>query len=229
MLFRKGNSKLGKNVGVWSLQAIKTCPGSSEACRAVCYATDNFFRMPTHTRLYQKNLRRSKSSKFVEEAVKEIHKKKLHILRIHVAGDFYDADYVEKWAQIVKQCPQTRFYAYTRSWVVPAIKPALRKLSKLPNMQLWLSFDKAMPVPRTAERVKLAYMSLDDQDWPPAKSNPDLVFRNNRKTVFKRDPVTDALVCPVENGVTHTTCDRCQVCFGKRLVFATKRLTLIKS
>lgn len=220
MLFRKGNTKLGKNVWVWSLPAVKTCPGSSVACRSVCYALDNWFQMPSHLKLYENNRRLTKRKSFVQLAVEEIHKRKIRLLRIHVAGDFYDAEYVDKWREIAKRCPQTQFYAYTRSWTLAEIRPALLQLSRLSNLQLWFSFDKDMPVPRKAAGVKSCYMSLNDGDWPPVGSSPDLVFRvQYKKTVVKADPNTQATVCPVENGVTKTSCDRCQLCFLSRMNF----------
>jgi hypothetical protein len=65
----------------------------------------------------------------------EIHRRGVHTLRVLVSGDFYDADYAHKWAVITRRCPRTTFYAYTRSWRVPTIVPALEQLARLPNVR----------------------------------------------------------------------------------------------
>lgn len=225
-MFQKGNTKLGPGVWCWSVPAVKTCPGSTEACRSVCYATRGFFCMPTTQDLYTQNWRLSRKDSFIELAVKEIYEKGIRLLRVHVSGDFYDAEYVRRWRAIAKRCPQTHFYAYTRSWGDRQIQQALRTFAALGNVQLWYSFDRDMPVPPRTGDIKLAYMSSVDGDWPPAGSNPDLVFRVKTETVVKRDPATDTLVCPVENGVTKTTCTKCQLCFGKRI--ACKSVTTVR-
>lgn len=173
--------------------------------------------MPTTQDLYRRNWRLSRHDSFVELAVKAIYENGIRLLRVHVSGDFYDAEYVRRWRAIAKRCPQTHFYAYTRSWVDGQIRQSLRTLAGLSNVQLWYSFDRDMAVPSPTGNIRVAYMSLDDNDWPPTGSNPNLVFRVNDKTVIKHDPVTLTLVCPVENGVTQTTCTKCQICFGKRI------------
>jgi hypothetical protein len=45
---------------------------------------------------------------------------KQSIVRIHVSGDFFSADYFLAWLDIARETPHKRFYAYTKSvhlWV----------------------------------------------------------------------------------------------------------------
>jgi hypothetical protein len=144
--------------------------------------------------------------------VAEIRRRWVGCVRVHVSGDFYSADYVRAWVAVATACPATRFYAYTRSWRVPHIVPALAELARLRNVRLWYSCDRDTGIPdRVPRRVKLAWMQTAADDLPP---RADLVFRVHRlrRTVAKR--VSLALVCPVENGATghRTGCGRCRLC-----------------
>jgi hypothetical protein len=61
--------------------------------------------------------------------------------RLHDAGDFFSAAYVEAWITIAAVLPDVRFWAPTHSWVVQGhprpdgdpLLEALRRLNALPN------------------------------------------------------------------------------------------------
>jgi hypothetical protein len=59
---------------------------------------------------------------------------KVKTFRLHVSGDFYSATYTRKWLDIIKVFPGVQFYAYTRSFRVETIRPALEELRALQNM-----------------------------------------------------------------------------------------------
>ena len=136
-----GNTKLGKMPN-FSISAGSTCPGKSEFCQG-CYAQKGFFQMPRLKSSYAQNLEATQGDTFVDAMIGHIQQatRKVKVFRIHVSGDFYSATYIRKWIQIVKALPEVRFYAYTRSWRVKTIKPALEELRALPNMQLFASMD----------------------------------------------------------------------------------------
>jgi hypothetical protein len=90
--------------------------------------------------------------------------RKVKVFRIHVSGDFYSAAYTRKWIQIVKALPEVQFYAYTRSWRVETIKPALEELRTLPNMQLFASMDATIDEPAP-------------EGWRVATIDPDQRYR----------------------------------------------------
>jgi len=212
-LLVKGNSKLGKSVWSWSLEAGRTCPGKSPACAKECYAAAGAYVYPSVIRGQRRRLRISRRPDFVDRMVREIHRVKPAVVRVHASGDFYSAAYVRAWVEVARLCPDVRFYAYTRSWRLPAIAAELRRLARLTNVRLWYSCDKDTGIPASKPaRVRLAWMQTAEADVPPRS---DLVFRvvRLRKRVAKRIGLT--MVCPVENGATghRTDCGRCGVCW----------------
>jgi hypothetical protein len=209
-MLKRGNKKTGKSIYQWSIPAGKTCPGKTKAC-IKCYALNGNFRRHVVGESFKKNYRKSKLPGFVDRVIKFIETKKLTTVRVHVSGDFYSLKYTENWLKIVKACPQVKFWAYTRSWRVPEILPALRALAKQPNFTLWLSADKHSGKPPSVAKASVAYMQMTELDTPPKYAK--LVFRVKRQTVQKK--VNEKLVCPSENGITKTTCEKCQICYNK--------------
>lgn len=209
-LLTDGNNKLGQGIFTFSLPAVTTCPGSSPACRAECYADRGRFRWLRA--VYNRKLEATREEGFAARVVAQIRRQFIGCVRIHVSGDFYSAAYVDAWIAVAKACPETRFYAYTRSWRVPEIRKALQRLARCKNVRLWYSCDRDTGIPDDVpKRVRLAWMQTAHDDVPP---RADLVFRvvRLRKVVAKR--IGLALVCPVENGATkhNTDCGRCRVC-----------------
>lgn len=213
-----GNAKLG-HVPSFSIPAGKTCPGKTEICTKHCYAMKNFFKMSSVQQAHRKRLAATKRKNFVERVIEEIGQLELELLRIHVAGDFYDAPYVRKWIKIVQACPDTQFYAYTRSWRKTNMLAALKELASLPNMQLWWSVDKDSHAengrPPRVRGVNVAYMQADYDEKVPSYVN--LVFRVKRHGVQKF--INGKIVCPVEQGTDNDiTCEKCRMCFnGQKL------------
>lgn len=214
MALTKGNSKLGGNIWVWSLRAGPDCPGKSDACYGAgkCYALHGHMSRPSVKAAYEFNSSISRTSYFASWMILELLVHKVNVCRVHVAGDFYDAEYVRKWVQIVKASPQVTFYAYTRSWRILDALKAIQELADLPNMHMWYSVDKTTGWPEhVPARVRLAYMQLDDKDLP--QHHVHLVFRAKRRTIVKK--IDQAIVCPVENGITDTTCTKCGICWNE--------------
>lgn len=211
-MLAKGNTKLGDDGLIWSfsIPAIATCVGSTDVCRRLCYANSGFYWYNSVQAALWRNYRMSLEGDFAGLMVAEALRRRVRVLRIHVAGDFYSVGYAAKWHEIVHCLPDTRFYLYTRSWRAPDVRPALEEMALLPNLDMWWSAD--CQTGETTDRpggVKIAYMMTDDLDVPDYAA--DLFFRDDHETVMKK--VDGAQVCPVENGITKTTCSRCQVCF----------------
>jgi hypothetical protein len=213
-LFNWGNYKMGKKVLTFSIPAVFSCIGSTSVCREVCYANTGFFKMPNVADKYQRNWDFTRTSDFVPVASKLLQKlPKNTLFRLHVAGDFYSAEYVRNWIEILKVNPQLICWAYTRSWRVSAIRTELVKLSKLPNVTLWFSVDKETGSPRSLPaNIRTAYMMTADDDIPALGA--DLYFRDGsaRHVVVKH--INGDIVCPHENGITKKiTCEKCKLCF----------------
>ena len=208
-LLQHGNSKLGRAIHVWSIPAVDTCPGSTAVCRKLCYATRHRFRFDSVRRRLAWNRQQCDRPDFVERMTAEIRSSGVLVLRIHVAGDFYDAEYVRKWSAIVKYSPRVRFYAYTRSWRIESINSALVDLAASRAVRLWYSIDAETGIPsHVPPAVRLAYLQSSPTAPPSAA---DLVFRPHALRTLPELP----LVCDHETvsgkrlGVTCGSCGRC--------------------
>lgn len=211
MPLQPGNQKLGLLVWTWSLPAGDTCPGKTQLCHRVCYALKGHFTTPAAQRAHQENRKLADSATFAAWMITEVQRCYAQVVRIHTAGDFFSAAYVRKWLQVVRGCPRTTFYCYTRSWGSPRILPALLELAGEPNLHLWFSCDNQSPEPPVVPRVRRAWMAENDQDLAPFPV--DLVFRVKRRTVMLKDPHGQR-VCPYDNGrAARPTCSQCQLCF----------------
>ena len=215
-----GNSKLGRSGLIWAfgLPSRATCPGRSEVCSRVCYSHRLERFRPNVRALYERNLELSRWPDFASNMIREIGANHVRVLRVHVAGDFYSADYATKWLGVMRAMPMVTFFAYTRSWRVPGFADVFRDMAGLQNVRLWYSCDRETGVPdEVPEGVRLAWLMADGGDLPP---RADLVFRVAR---LRRHPTkslrcaagADAPVCPVENGITggRTDCSRCGTCW----------------
>jgi hypothetical protein len=209
MIYR-GNTHLGPLIHTFSLPAFATCPGSTLACLAACYALGNLFRMGPSLRRYQANWENAlDEAAFARSITAEIRWKLVKTLRIHVAGDFFSIAYIRAWIRIAKSCKQTRFLFYTRSWRVAELRPHLIELASLPNVFAWWSEDRDtgpadMPVGR---RCFLCVEAADEALVPPGV----LVFREDVKTARKW--LNGSWVCPKEQGTgSEVTCSSCLRC-----------------
>lgn len=127
-LFAKGNHKLDKSVGVFSLPPVKTCVNCS-TCASTCYAMQAYKQYEHSRNAWDYNYELSKSDDFVAEVNRQLKKYKFDTIRLHSSGDFYNDDYIDKWQQIMLDNPNITFYSYTKN-----IK-ALR-LNKLKNCNI---------------------------------------------------------------------------------------------
>jgi len=141
-----GNAKLGKRIGAVNRQAGTTCPGASKECELFCYAKKGNFQRFGLQRKYG-------------TATLTLPVKLPKAVRIHASGDFDTVEYIEYWIEQANRSPNTKFWAYTRSWNVPELLPSLEKLRSLPNVQLFASTDPSMPEPPNGWRI--AYVELD--------------------------------------------------------------------
>ena len=76
-------------------------------------------------------------------------------------ADFDTVEYIHFAIEVVRNNPDTRFWAYTRSWNVPELLPHLETLRAIPNMQLFASCDTTMPMP--PEDWRVGYIIGDDR------------------------------------------------------------------
>src|SRR5262249_10329558 len=143
-----------------------------------CYARGGRFQYPAVQERLRWNYSQSQRSDFAERMAREIRRRGILVLRLHVSGDYYDAAYAAKWLAVMRACPRVRFYFYTRSWRIPAIAAVLEQMAALRCCRAWYSTDRSTGVPeRVPAGVRLAYLQVEEGEQPePA----DLVFRVRR-------------------------------------------------
>jgi hypothetical protein len=140
--------------------------------------------------------------------VREIRRKGVLVVRIHVAGDFFSVEYAAKWLAVMRQCPKVRFYFYSRSWRVPEIGLVLEQMAQLKNCRVWYSIDADTGIPpRVPVGVRLAYLQVEDDEQPELL---DLLFvvRRLRRQAGR---VSLPLLCPHEANRADNcgSCGRC--------------------
>lgn len=224
----KGNSKT--ECFSFDLPAKVTCPGMTTECGNDCYAA-KFMRVYKGVDAkYQRNLELANATGFVDYMVANIPIDCQ--FRIHVSGDFKDVDYVRMWIEICKARPDVTFYAYTRSWQIPAIWTVIRSLHRLGNVNVNLSVDDETGTPRTKAMKTLRWCYLTKMDnVPDWIRHDDIVFRSNhlghkkrRKNAVAKGVEAPSLikrlggqVCPLEQGqdIPNFSCAKCRLCVDK--------------
>lgn len=181
-----GNSKVGR-VWTFSLPSFVICPGASPWCREHCYAWRFEQLRPNCRRAYIRNLALSlEPSRFVEHVLGAL-PENAPLVRIHVGGDFYSAEYCSGWLEVCQARPNTQFWSYTRVWSVSTLRRDLEQLRTLPNLELFGSSDPDMPLPPEGWRV--AFLEID--------------------------PRASGLPCRHQQGQVHS-CLECGYCFRER-------------
>jgi hypothetical protein len=220
----------------FDLPAKVTCPGMTSECGPKCYAANLMRLYPSVDAKYTRNLELANADNFVEYMTRAIPYR--CEFRIHVSGDFKDADYIRKWIEIVAARTDVVFYAYTRSWQYAEMWEALKDLHSFAHVNVNLSVDDVtgMPTMMYADEFRWCYLTGDDNapDWMRAD---DIVFRSNhggqkkrrkndavkglnpndRSPLVKKLGAGNAQVCPLEQGrdIPNFSCKKCRLCVDK--------------
>lgn len=230
-LFNTGNSKLTKKIISFGLPAVITCPGKTETCSGgttpSCYATRGLFRMESVSRPKMENFVIGHREDFYKLLVQDLwFFNPDSIIRIHDAGDFFDAEYTDHWYKVCRKHKDRRFYFYTRSWRIKPIFKVLQKFNLLPNVRVWYSVDADTGKPQNvADNVRLCWFQKHEHDIPTFPV--DLVFRDRQLRKKKKIREGGALICPVENGVKTKTkfdCFQCKICWRDLSVFDSRNM-----
>ncbi len=221
-------SKIGpaKKVRAFNLPLEKTCCASgnriaTDCCRAVCYAPKMSADRPRVHTFAMKNFTESQLPDFVDRMVQQIKGAGVADFKFHVTGDYYSSEYIDKCGQIIRECSHVTFLSYTRSWRDDRLVPDLWELAALPNMKLFLSFDRQTGVPPAIPGTRLAWMACDDSDHPPVKAH--IAFRATVERTSDRPPNRRYLplkimgktqVCPHQSGAVTppADCVTCRIC-----------------
>jgi hypothetical protein len=122
------------NFGIPAFQSesgLKTCPMAGQ-CAKGCYAQQGAYLWTPVAKAYEWRLSQTLETNFSDLMIKAIESKfktanrqsKQLVIRIHDSGDFYNAEYIGKWFEVMKHYPTVKFYAYTK------MVPLFQKLTK---------------------------------------------------------------------------------------------------
>ena len=193
-IFIKGNSKMGDEVYIFNLPALKTCR-PSPWCRANCYALKGNFRKYPHVRQAAEwRYKISKSPDFVDSAAEEIRRRNIKLVRLHSSGDFYSEEYARKWFSIAWQLPYTFFRTSTKRTDFVNI---ICEINSLPNFIVRESVDPSNSKPMMGIRIA----AID--------SMPEIKKRLKEKRIYKC--INDCEKCGY-----FCWYNRVDVCFPKR-------------
>lgn len=194
--YGQGNRKIGMNVYTYSRIAgragMGTCPGSTDECESICYVKR--IVGPVYYN-YKRNL--TDSVPPIPQDAK--------LLRIHVSGDFNTVEYINSWHVQLTRRPDVRAWAYTRSWRVPALLPALEELRALPNLQLFASMD-----PSTSEMPPTGWRrAWIDRTWDAAILHPERKLETRLLYgLYGRSHLTGNPFEPYAAHITHAGCSQ---------------------
>ena len=140
MLISRGNAKTG-NLPSFSLPVLVTCPGQTPFCNRYCYGLKGQFTMLTVKEKNDTRLDATLRDDFVDIIVHEVRKTRAPAFRLHVIGDFYTVEYIEKWIEIANRLPLVIFFGSTRSWRCEFLSMPLKRFRDLPNVYIKASVD----------------------------------------------------------------------------------------
>ena len=134
-----GNAKLkalGGVVYTFSLPSGWSCPGANECLgkavlekgtyrmqdgkntRFRCFSASQEVAFPAVRKQRQHNfdlLRKAKTVSDMATLIDESLPESATVVRVHVAGDFFNKEYMKAWFEVAKMYPDKTFYAYTKS------------------------------------------------------------------------------------------------------------------
>lgn len=140
-------SKTSKLDGIlsWSLQAIDTCPGSSDgkgglvdACKG-CYATTGNYNFPNVKAPRAYNRDDWKRDSWVDDMVKGLDSSRY--FRWFDSGDMYDIKLAEKILQVMERTTWVKHWLPTRMHKFDKFKPVLKRMESLDNAVVRFSSD----------------------------------------------------------------------------------------
>lgn len=129
----------------WSLQAIDTCPGSSDgkgglvpACQG-CYATTGFYQFKQAKGTREYNYQDSKRDNWASEMVEALETSRY--FRWFDSGDMYSLDLAEKIYKVMRDTPWCKHWLPTRMHKFDKFKTIISRMQSLPNVVVRLSSD----------------------------------------------------------------------------------------
>lgn len=182
-----------------------TCPGATPECQSICYASRPVAEQGAVMGMWQDNS--------VTEEVPDELPYDCVFLRLHVSGDFTSERYIDGWTNLIARNPHVKVWAYTRSWRVPALLPALERLRALSNVQLFASMDLSTEeMPPAGWRR--AWIDGDERAGQvrSVHAHSNVAEMLDDFEVQRTSDDVKALICPEETKAV-ANCVECGFCF----------------
>jgi hypothetical protein len=185
-------SKTSKLDGIlsWSLQAIDTCPGSSDgngglvpACQG-CYATTGNYRFANVKKPREFNREDWKRDSWVIDMIQALENSRY--FRWFDSGDMYDAKLAEKILMIMTQTQHVKHWLPTRMHKFPKFKRVISEMELLPNVVVRFSSDSV---------------------------NGDIIPGQTTSTIFSDTVPAGAVECQAYQH--EGKCNGCRACYNK--------------
>lgn len=198
-LIISSNTKTGY---AFNLPAIKSCPGSTEACRAICYANRGRYLM-NGAFTTDHNWAVVQADPTAVERIKWPRSKSIKAHRLLSSGDIFSLEFGRSLLRMCDDNPDVIFWGYTRSLGI--LRALLNERSLPANLSLFISVDKnnkhwALPMCREFN-IPPAYMGDKVADGKqficPAVAKPEKYPLSRRKA--------------------DTPCQRCTYCFSDKV------------
>jgi hypothetical protein len=185
-------SKTSKLDGIlsWSLQAIDTCPGSSDgkgglvpACQG-CYATTGNYRFPNVKAPREFNREDWKRDSWVSDMVMALENSRY--FRWFDSGDMYDLKLAEKIRKVMLHTPWVSHWLPTRMYKFDKFKRVISEMQVLSNVVVRFSSDSV---------------------------NGETIQGQTTSTIFSEQVPTAAFECKAYQH--EGKCNGCRACYDK--------------
>jgi hypothetical protein len=185
-------SKTSKLDGIlsWSLQAIDTCPGSSDgngglvpACQG-CYATTGNYRFSNVKKPREFNREDWHRAEWIQEMVQSLGNSRY--FRWFDSGDMYDVNLANKILAVMIHTPWVSHWLPTRMHKFKKYEHVLKLMQDLPNVVVRFSSDSV---------------------------NGEIIQGTNTSTIFSDQVPTGALECQAYQH--EGKCNGCRACYDK--------------
>lgn len=185
-------SKTSKLDGIlsWSLQAIDTCPGSSDgngglvpACQG-CYATTGNYRFANVKAPREFNREDWKRTRWTTDMILALDSSRY--FRWFDSGDMYDLKLAEKIYQVMSLTPWVKHWLPTRMHKFPKFAQVIAKMQALPNVVVRFSSDSV---------------------------NGDIIQGQTTSTIFSDTVPAGAVECKAYQH--EGKCNGCRACYDK--------------
>lgn len=91
------------------------CVNKDDRNKSTCYAQNGAYRWPVVRNAYEYRFNATLLDDFADRITNELTRKKVEVLRVHDAGDYYNPKYLKIWFEIMQANKGIHFYSYTNS------------------------------------------------------------------------------------------------------------------